>query len=242
MKTLKKILIITLITTIFLIYSKTLSLAETATIITETLRLRKEPTTDSSILELISEDEKVEVLESGLGDDSGWYKVIYKGITGYVYGEYIKIDNTNTENNKPTINENTNTEPEENNENTNTEPKNNEEPQNNEPQNNTTENNEENNNENTENGEENNTETPENNEPEQENENTEQPILPNIQINSDMKVKENTDVYIIPLINAEKIGNIEQEGNIHIIQVVNGWAYISLENNTYGWIRCSKIA
>lgn len=252
MKTTKKLLIILLTTIICLIYIQIISLAQTATITTETLRLRKEATTNSSILELISEGEKVEILESGLGDDGEWYKVKYKNITGYVYGEFIKIDNsttnsnnennttnqntntnTNTENNQNTTtntnNENTNTTVEENNINTNnTVENNNEEP----------ENNEENNNEEIENNENNNNEEPENNE---ENTNQEEIDIAYIEINTDMTVKEDTEIYIIPLINAEKINTVKPEEKLHIIQIVNGWVYVNLENNTYGWIRCNKL-
>ena len=87
--------------------------------------LRKEPTTDSKIVDLISEDEKVEIIEANVGDDKNWYKVKYKGNTGYVYGRYIKVNddtsNTNTNTTKPNNNttNNTTTKPNTNNNNTN---------------------------------------------------------------------------------------------------------------------------
>ena len=55
------------------------------TVNTETLRLRKEPSTDSIVLELLSKDDKVEILE----EKGEWYKVKFKDYTGYVSKEFI---------------------------------------------------------------------------------------------------------------------------------------------------------
>lgn len=64
------------------------SMATEGEITTETLKLRKEPSTDSIVLELMSIGEKVEVLEKQ-GD---WYKVRYKEITGYAHQDYLKVE------------------------------------------------------------------------------------------------------------------------------------------------------
>ena len=55
------------------------------TVNTETLRLRKEASTDSIVLELLSKDDKVEILE----EKGEWYKVKFKDYTGYVSKEFI---------------------------------------------------------------------------------------------------------------------------------------------------------
>lgn len=112
MKIIKKIAIILIITLFCIMYTKIVSIAATATIITETLRLRKEPSTDSKIVDLISEDEKVEIIEANVGDDKNWYKVEYKGNTGYVYGRYIEVTNNTTvpENTNNTVENSTPTE------------------------------------------------------------------------------------------------------------------------------------
>ena len=55
------------------------------TVNTETLRLRKEASTDSIVLELLSKDDKVEILE----EKDEWYKVKFKDYTGYVSKEFI---------------------------------------------------------------------------------------------------------------------------------------------------------
>lgn len=57
----------------------------TGVVNTETLRLRKEASTESAVLELLSKDEKVDILE----EKDGWYKVKFKDYTGYVSKEFI---------------------------------------------------------------------------------------------------------------------------------------------------------
>lgn len=109
MKIVKKVAIILFIALFCIMCTKIISIAATATIITETLRLRKEPTTDSKIVDLISEDEKVEIIEANVGDDKNWYKVKYKGNTGYVYGRYIEVNNNTSNSNTNTTKPNNNT-------------------------------------------------------------------------------------------------------------------------------------
>ena len=78
-----------------------------ATIIVETANLRKEASEDSTILEQISLNEEVEILEK----TNDWYKVKYGEYTGYISKEYTKVigeDVDNTENDKkPSDNEST---------------------------------------------------------------------------------------------------------------------------------------
>ena len=51
------------------------------------LNLRKEPNTTSQVLTSLPNGTKVEVIE----EVDGWYKVSYKGHTGYVSGDYVKV-------------------------------------------------------------------------------------------------------------------------------------------------------
>lgn len=69
------------------------SCAQVGTVNTETIRLRKEASTNSTIVELISEGEQVEIL----AEENDWYKVKYKGMTGYLSKQYIKVN----QNSKP---------------------------------------------------------------------------------------------------------------------------------------------
>ena len=76
--------------------------------------------------------------------------------------------------------------------------------------------------------------------PEENQENTNNNIE-KVEINTNKTVEEDTDIYIIPLINASKIHAVKKGENLHIIQVLNGWAYVSLDDNSTGWIRCNKL-
>lgn len=67
----------------------------------ETVRMREEASTESSVVTLISLDEEVEVLS----EEGEWYKIKYKTYTGYVRKDMLDVDgktetaqNTNSEN------------------------------------------------------------------------------------------------------------------------------------------------
>ena len=60
-----------------------------ATVNTDTLRLRKEATTESGINALLSIGNKVTVLDESI---PGWYKVQYKSSTGYVSAEFVSVE------------------------------------------------------------------------------------------------------------------------------------------------------
>lgn len=73
----------------------------TGVVNTETLRLRKDASVESSVLELLSKDEKVDILE----EKDGWYKVKFNDYTGYVSKEFINKSGET----KTTQNENSST-------------------------------------------------------------------------------------------------------------------------------------
>lgn len=88
MNKIKKHLCLVFIISFCIIFNLTIkSNAATGTISTETIRLRKTTSTKSDILELLSQGEKVEVIS----EQDGWYKVKYKGITGYLSKEYVTV-------------------------------------------------------------------------------------------------------------------------------------------------------
>ena len=59
-----------------------------ATVTTETLRFRKEPTTESSVLTVVSVNQKMTVLEEPV---DGWVKVKFKSYEGYVSSDYVSL-------------------------------------------------------------------------------------------------------------------------------------------------------
>lgn len=91
--------------------------ATTGVITETTVKLRSKASTDSTIVTLISIDEKVEILSQ----EGEWYKIKYKNATGYLRKDLVKVDgntNTNTNSvttNNTTTNTTTNTTPESNN-------------------------------------------------------------------------------------------------------------------------------
>lgn len=89
MKRIKNILTISIISIIALLSIEVKSLASTTAKVTvETANLRKEASANSKILEQLSLDDNVEVIEQ----NGEWYKVKYKSIEGYLRGDLIKVE------------------------------------------------------------------------------------------------------------------------------------------------------
>ncbi len=84
----KKIIAIFLIMIILFALVSNVVFAKTGTINTTTVRMRREANTSSDILQLIGEESEVEIL----GEENGWYKVEYNGITGYVSSDYVDVE------------------------------------------------------------------------------------------------------------------------------------------------------
>ncbi|MDE5589975.1 MAG: cell wall hydrolase [Acetatifactor sp.] len=61
-----------------------------ATVNTETLRVRMEPSTEAGVYGLLPKGEIVEVLEND--EESGWICIDYNGDDGYVSSEYVNLD------------------------------------------------------------------------------------------------------------------------------------------------------
>lgn len=97
MKLTKNKIVIILATFIALILLSVNAYATMITVTTDTLKLRKEPSTTSTVLELLSYNEKYEVIEK-TGD---WYKIKYEDYTGYVHKDYVKEDTKETDSNEP---------------------------------------------------------------------------------------------------------------------------------------------
>ena len=229
----KALLTVTGATTI-LLASASMCMAKTAVVNTETLKLRKSPSTSSTVLELLDEGEKLEVIE----EEGEWVKVKVSGITGYVSKEFVKISGDSSK--STTQKENTQTTSNTNTETNTIETQNNEEISNTEKA--TTGNSE-------------NTET-QNTEIENTSENTknEKQATTNTEVNQQETIKENfagftikqattiadTDIFILPLINANKISNIKQNEQITIIDEVKNWFYIQTQQ-VNGWIRKNAV-
>lgn len=93
MKLLNKLKISLLMTLFIILISGIKAFAVTGVITEITVNLREKPSTDSKKIMYVTQDDEVEVLEK----DGEWYKIKAKGKTGYVFGEYIKVDDSKLE-------------------------------------------------------------------------------------------------------------------------------------------------
>ena len=122
----KKSIVISLVAIIILFCTAIYTFASTGIVTTDTLRLRKEASTEASIVALLSMNEKIEILE----EKDGWYKVSAevkgKKVEGFVAAKYIEVEKTET----PVKNEIIQEEPTVEEEETNTEENKNEETEN----------------------------------------------------------------------------------------------------------------
>ena len=211
--------------------------ADTGKVSVETARLRDQASENSTILELISIGEEVEIL----GESNGWYQVRYKGITGYLRNDLLDVENggSTTDNSGA---EQVSTTPEnetENNavQNNSTEGAenqvNNQTAQDNTISNNVTEGEQNASqgevNQNTENTNQNG-ETAENTE----NANVEEDLTGNYQLVAD------TDMKITPLVNSLSVENLKQGSTFKIEDKANDWVLVNSGNNQ-GWIRFSLL-
>lgn len=85
---LKNAVIISLMITAFFIVINTNVFAKTVIVDTDTLRLRKEASTDADTIILLDKGNKLEYID----EEGNWYKVKTKGITGYVSKDFTKLE------------------------------------------------------------------------------------------------------------------------------------------------------
>ncbi|MDU4862665.1 MAG: SH3 domain-containing protein [Terrisporobacter othiniensis] len=72
--------------------------SENQGVTTANVNFRKSASTSSSIIETIPKNTTVEVVDKST---SGWYKVKYKGNTGYVSKDYVKLNGSGSDDNTP---------------------------------------------------------------------------------------------------------------------------------------------
>lgn len=99
-KNIKSILIIAIIGIFSLIFFNKSFAANTAKVAVETANIRKEADTNSTILEQISKDQEVEIVEKS----GEWYKIKYKGIEGYLRNDLLNVNQEEVANVQNTAN------------------------------------------------------------------------------------------------------------------------------------------
>ena len=211
MKTLKKVLLI-MATSIAIIAISNISNATTVRVTGDTLNVRKEASTSSDVIAMLSKDVECELL----GEEGDFYKIKYQNYTGFISKQYAEIVGENNETDADE-NELTNIENEEttsNNQTTNSEPEN---ATNNDNQSNSTENGSTTENEGT-------------NTVESENNSTA----------IEKTLAKNTDIRILPLIYASVLENNKEDITVLVITEINGWSYIQTDEIN-GWVRTDKL-
>ena len=93
-KNIKSILIIAIIGIFSLVFFNKSFAANTAKVTVETANIRKEANSTSNILEQVSQNQEVEIIEKS-GD---WYKIKYKGIQGYLRKDLLSVNGEETAN------------------------------------------------------------------------------------------------------------------------------------------------
>lgn len=211
MKTLKKVLLI-MATSIAIIAISNISNATTVRVTGDTLNVRKEASTSSDVIAMLSKDVECELL----GEEGDFYKIKYQNYTGFISKQYAEIVGENNETDADE-NELTNIENEEttsNNQTTNSEPEN---ATNNDNQSNSTENGST-------------TENEGANTVESENNSTA----------IEKTLAKNTDIRILPLIYASVLENNKEDITVLVITEINGWSYIQTDEIN-GWVRTDKL-
>lgn len=93
-KNIKSILIVAIIGIFSLVFFNKSFAANTAKVTVETANIRKEANSTSNILEQVSQNQEVEIIEKS-GD---WYKIKYKGIQGYLRKDLLSVNGEETAN------------------------------------------------------------------------------------------------------------------------------------------------
>lgn len=195
----------------------------------ETVRIRKEASTDSGIVTLISLNEEVEILS----EDGDWYKIKYKTYTGYVRKDMLevngKVQETTFQN---TVSSNENTSSSENLTAENTSSSENLTTENNITTENITE---------TNNQIESETETTSNsNEANTENTTTSEEIKDKIEIGFEGILASKIELKLVPSITSSNINEIEANSQIIVKDIINKWSYVETDSKS-GWVLTSKI-
>ncbi len=88
MESLKKVALTTILSIASICMMSVYSKATTVKVTTETLNIRKSPSTSAQVIAMVSEGVECELIE----EDGDWYKVKYKNYTGYISKEYAKLE------------------------------------------------------------------------------------------------------------------------------------------------------
>lgn len=215
-KTIKSIVIMSIIAIITLLFVTISFASNTAKISVETARLREEASENAKVLELVSLGEEVEILNQS----GNWYQVEYKGITGYLRSDLVQLKSNELQETN-IISENT-TQPNNVVDNTQTSENTNQ----------------------TANQDSNTASQQESNQEEEKDANQSDENVTEESKKDLMGYYQfigNTEIKIIPLINSLTVQNAKTGEQVQIADKINGWVLVADEEKQ-GWVRFEQLS
>lgn len=194
----KKKILVSLIITILIVTITMVSNAASDGVITgETVKLREEPSMEGKLVTLLSVDNKVEVL----GKDGEWYHIKYKEYEGYVFQDYVEVEEeveneTNSSNTSNSTENNTS--------------------ENEVSENNTTSNE---------------TSSTAVNETAQNEENSETQENNSEVVGTEQYITEDVNLKILPLINSDTLKSVKKGVKVTVQDDLNNWVYVYTEDS-----------
>lgn len=248
-------LFIIFIMIVFIVSVETVSIATIkGKVNTETVRVRKEATTDSSIVKLVSIGDKIKIT----GESGNWYKVEVEDVIGYVRKDLLDLDEKYTSNNENQNEEpnNSTDEPSENgnsnqgetgtgNENSSTGENNSqgEDSEISNPDENVSNNQGENTGNDADVGNENTENLGQNQEKTMGEDKTISTITLNEQekeIGAKKNLSSDVNLKILPLVNSNNIISLTVDTEVTIVEIINSWCRVETAEGESGWIRIDQ--
>lgn len=204
--------------------------ATTGTVNVDTVRVRKKPTTDSAIVELVSIGDKITII----GEEDNWYKVKVNGIEGYIRSDLLTVKGEVTTTEKPTDNNDTSEET----------PNEVEKPN----ENNGEVSGEEISSEKDNNNGETSNENPTENLPTEGNkiqiskqDKTISVIKEaSLSVGQKLQLSEDVKIKILPLANSSNIAKLEANTEVTVLEVINSWCRVETLEGVCGWVRIDQ--
>ena len=212
------------ITIVLLVSIEVTAIAATTGVVNvDTVRVRKEATTSSAIVELVSIGDKINII----GEENGWYKVKVNGTVGYIRNDLLTVEGKvpeETPTEKPENNNDTPTKIENNDSNTGAST---ETPETNTGT--TTENPEEKTNENIDNINSSNNDTTI----------STIKITEGVSVGGKVQLTKETKIKILPSANSSNIVELQANTEVIVLEIINRWCRVETGEYT-GWVRIDQ--
>ncbi len=225
MKNLKKILLTGVITIAATFAMTIISSAANVKVTGEVVNIRKSPSTDASVVAMLSKGVECEYL----GEEGDWYKIKYQRYTGYVSKQYVSLegDTSNSEDTNKTdekTDNKTNSKSDSKNDNQDSTDKNN--------------NKDNDSNSDNKNSNQNNNNSKQNDDNTKSDEANSRPAETTKLTYK--KFNQNTVIRILPLIFSSEIEGVKKDKEVLILAETSGWTYVQTDEIS-GWVRTDTL-